>query len=172
MSNFKYYSNELFGKIRVGYITEVLFVMNDLSNILGYTENDIILEKYESIRICKVENKLMVVIKEDDVYRLVKESKLLKVEEFNSWISDEIVPQAKKLGEDEANKEREFLNFENFLSENVEEEYREFARDWSINALEKYTSGLCMRNNEMMISYSGIRYLNWRLMKEKRRRHR
>lgn len=169
MSNFKYYSNELFGEIRVGYIKDVSFIADDVINILGYKHTDNALEKCENILICKVEDKLTIIINEDDVYRLLNESKVLEVEKFKTWISNEIVPEAKRLGENEAKKEREFFNFENFLSENVEEKYREFARHWSINALEKFTAGLCMRNNEMMISDSGIRYLNWKLMKEKRR---
>ena len=104
---FKFESEEekMFNEIRTVDIDgEIWFVAVDVTNVLGYSNGRDAVDSYCRKGVVKHEiptqngNKIVTLIKESNVYRLIFESKLESAEKFQDWLFDEVIPSIRKKG--------------------------------------------------------------------------
>lgn len=108
MNNIKIFENPEFGSIRTVEVkNEPWFVGKDVAEILGYSNPrkailDHVKENHKmdgvTIRDSIGREQSPVVIDEAGVYSLVMRSKLPKAEEFQEWVTSEVLPAIRKTG--------------------------------------------------------------------------
>lgn len=104
MNKIKEFFNEKFGTVRTIDINGITyFVATDIAKILGYKNPQKAIRDH-----CKGVNETFIpsnggkqkakIIKKSDIYRLIVRSKLDSIDEFESWVFDEILPTIERTG--------------------------------------------------------------------------
>lgn len=105
MNELQIFKNEEFGEIRTIEVNnQPWFVGKDVADILGYSNpqkaiRDHIKDKHKTVNeTFTVNGTAPVLIDEAGVYSLVMRSKLPKAEEFQEWVTSEVLPTIRKTG--------------------------------------------------------------------------
>lgn len=105
MNELQIFKNPEFGEIRTIEVkNEPWFVGKDVADILGYSNpqkaiRDHIKDKHKTVNeTFTVNGTAPVLIDEAGVYSLVMRSKLPKAEEFQEWVTSEVLPTIRKTG--------------------------------------------------------------------------